>query len=250
MSDLSPDERPQPPRARRATRPKAKAYTARRTQKPTASASGAESLAEPMPANTKASALSHAIETSLQEAASASESEGTETAGKRWWDIQVRGMPILSKEIALWASIVALGSLVVTLGPSVVLGVFNVSNQDLQNNSGLVQGWNCLSILLVYGLPVVGGWRATLRQGDWRQGGLTGFWSVILLEILLLLISAIYGAVTGQLAQFTTTDWGGFFVSLAIQLLVSFGLGAMGGYFSVWQRRREAQRQELLSSSS
>lgn len=159
-------------------------------------------------------------------------------------------MPILSKEILLWASIVGLGTLVVTYGPVLLLGAFNVSNQDLQNNQGLVQGWGCLSILLVYGLPTVGGWRATMRQGDWRQGGWTGFWSVILLEILVLLISVIYGAVTGQLAQFTTADWGGFFVTLAIQMLVSFGLGAMGGYFSVWQRRREAQRQELLSSSS
>lgn len=159
-------------------------------------------------------------------------------------------MPILSKEIALWAGIVALGSLVLTLGPTLLLGAFNITDQDLKNNSGLVQGWGCLSILLIYGLPVVGGWRATLRQGDWKQGGLTGFWSVILLEILLLLISAVYGAATGQLAQFTATDWGGFFLSLVIQLLVSFGLGAMGGYFSVWQRRREAQKQELLTSSS
>lgn len=242
MSDLSPDERPQPPRARRATRPKAKAYTARRTQKPAASSSGAESLAEPLPAEITAAATDDALESAIQEA--------TNESGKRWWDVEVRGMPILSKEILLWASIVALGTLVVTYGPVLLLGAFNVSDQDLKNNSGLVQGWGCLSILLVYGLPVVGGWRATMRQGDWRQGGLTGFWSVILLAILELLFSAIYGAVIGQLAQFTNADWGGFFVTLAIQMLVSFGLGAMGGYFSVWQRRREAQRQELLSSSS
>ncbi len=195
-----------------------------------------------MPAETETPATDDALERTIQEA--------TNESGKKWWDVQVRGMPILSKEMLLWASIAALGTLVVSYGPALILGAFNVTDQDLKNNQGLVQGWGCLSILLIYGLPVLGGWRATLRQGDWKQGGLTGFWSVILLEILLLLISAVYGAATGQLAQFTTADWGGFFATLVLQLLVSFGLGAMGGYFSVWQRRREAQRQELLTSSS
>jgi hypothetical protein len=247
MSDVSPDERPQPPRARRATRPKAKAYTARRAQKPATAPTNTENPAEPMSAASEAPATDQAIETSLAE--STNIAAEPEAAGDKW-TLKVRDMTVLSKEILLWAAIVALGSLVVSYGPVFLLGALNITQKDLQNNSGLVQGWGCLSILLIYGLPVVGGWRATMRQGDWRQGGFTGFWSVILLEILVLLISVIYGAVTGQLAQFTTADWGGFFVTLVIQLLVSFGLGAMGGYFSVWQRRRAEQSRELASSSS
>jgi hypothetical protein len=162
----------------------------------------------------------------------------------------LRGFTFVSKPILLWGAIIGVATLALSLGPSIIVGAFGITQKDLNNNAGLVQGWSCLSLLLSLALPFVGGWRATVRQGDWKQGGMTGFWSVIIAEALGLLIALIYDAATGQLNQLSSTDWGLLLQSLGFQVILSFSLGAMGGWYSVWQRRREQQKQEALTTSS
>ncbi|HEY7349987.1 MAG TPA: hypothetical protein VH599_16840 [Ktedonobacterales bacterium] len=236
MSDLPPDDQPQSPRARRA-RPKSRSAAARRANRlssslPTAESAGKEPLSQ-------ASELT----TDLSEPEVIEAEEGAPI-------LRVRGLTILSRQILIWATIIGVALLAVSIGPSLILTAFGVKQQDLDSNPGLEQGLGCLFLLLPLVLPFVGGWRATQRQGNWKAGGMTGFWSGIIAYVLLLIINFIYGAVTGQLAQFASIDLGSFLGEVGYQLILSFSLGAVGGWFSSWQRRREQLKREALTTSS
>lgn len=234
MSDLPPAERPTPPRARRATRPKPRSAAARRARKPAGPQTSADEL------------------TSTQEVATNPyEFAAAETTGAPVDPVSLlslRGFTILSKQILLWASIVGVVSLALSFIP-VVEGALGVTQADVNTNAGL-QGLGCLTLLVSLALPFAGGWRATMREGNWKQGGMTGFWSAIIATILGLIVTVIYAAIIQKLDQLNGDYFSGLLQGLILQGLLSFALGAMGGTFSVWQRRRAQQQQEALTSSS
>ncbi len=221
MSDLPPPEQSQPPRARRAARPKSRSAAARRANRASNRLTNDESVTESVPRQAEEPTLDDAIETAQQETTNPYEPARADLSPAEPTGTSLRGFPIFSRQMLLWAAIVGAASLALSIIPT-----------------------------LIVGLHFVGGWRATLRQGDWKQGGMTGFWSVIIATVLGLIISVIYAAAIQQLDKLNGDYFTGLLEGLIIQVLLSFSLGAMGGSLSVWQRRRAEQQQEALTSSS
>lgn len=165
--------------------------------------------------------------------------------------IRVRGLTLLSKQILLWASIIGVVNLALSIGTNFFISAFGSTQAQAAQNAGLLNGGYCLSLALVLAvLPFIAGWRATLREGTWKEGGITGIWSVIVSEVLGLIVTVILATFQGQLAQIN----GDYFVTLlgdlVVPLVLSFSFGAAGGYYNIWQRRRAERRQEALTSSS
>jgi hypothetical protein len=164
---------------------------------------------------------------------------------------KLRNATVTSKPILLWAVIVGLVSFAVATGPSLTLTVLGITQKQLDANPDLEGALGWATLILSIALPVVGGWRATVREGSWIQGGMTGFWSNVVFTICLIIYSLIAAAVLHELGQIN----GSFFISLFLEYIVfqgllGFGLGAMGGWYSTWQRRRAQQAREVAAASS
>ncbi|HLW02263.1 MAG TPA: hypothetical protein VKT82_26645 [Ktedonobacterales bacterium] len=250
MSDLSsPDERPPSPPVARRTRPKTRASTPRRTIQPAASPTNRPGAAKSTPSQAKAPAADPTPPAKPPKTPEQPEPEVVETAGDRF-TYKVRNWTVTSKPILLWAAIVGGGSFIVAVGPGLIFTALGVTQKQLDSNPDLEGALGWITLLLSFGLPVLGGWRATVREGNWRQGGMTSFWGAFIFTILLLLYYVVYAAVTGELSQIDGPFFGSIFEGFVIQGLLGFGLGAMGGTISTWRRRRAQQAQEMLTSSS
>ncbi len=176
--------------------------------------------------------------------------EATAAAGDRF-TFKVRDWTLTSKPILFWAIIVGVGSLVVAIGPGLVLTALGVTQKQLDNNPDLEGTLGWATLLLSIALPAVGGWRATLREGKWFQGGMAGFWGTVIFTLLLLIYLMISAAVLNEFNQINGNLFADLFLQyIVFQGILNFGLGAMGGWYSVWQRRRKQQAQEMLATSS
>jgi len=247
MSELPPADRQQHARGTRARR--ARARRANKTPSASLASTGLtdEALDEPTDEPTLASsARSEKAAASGQSGPIVAAAVDTSGVLARW-----HGLTPLSKQILIWASIVGVANVVLSVGTNFFLNAFGGTTAQQNANAGLLNGAYCLSaVLSLVALPFIGGWRATARQGIWKQGGMTGFWSVIIAEALGLIISVIIAAATGNLNQISGNALLGELENLVIPAALSFAFGAAGGSYSVWQRRRAQQRQEALGASS
>jgi len=144
MSDLPPAERPTPPRARRATRPKPRSAAARRANRPSSALNSAASTDELLTAQAKDSAIGAIGKTTPKGAANQDEPEVVEPAGDRV-TIRVRGLTLLSKQILLWASIIGVINLALSIGTNFFISAFGSTKAQQAQNAGLLNGGFCLS---------------------------------------------------------------------------------------------------------
>jgi hypothetical protein len=164
-----------------------------------------------------------------------------EGASSPFW----RRLTPLAKQILLWGALAGVANAALSIVPDALIRGFAVSQQDLNNNAGLVNGWSCLSILLSLALPLAAGWRAIRYEGISRQGGLAGLWSAVVATVLGLIYSVILLVILKL--SFTGSDVVGIVEDFLFQALVSFALGYLGASLSQRQRRR-AQQQEATPS--
>jgi hypothetical protein len=250
MSDLSPDTQPPSQRARRATRPKTKASTPRRSPNPAASSSTSENLNELTPIQEDDSTLDNAIAEASSPMVDEPPPEPPSPPGDNPQPTRrgLAGTPLVSKPILLWGGIAGAGNFVFFLITLLVFNALGSTEADANKNSGVLNGFYCLSFLVPPALAFFAGFRATTREGGARVGAIAGLWSLIFLEALGLIYSFIALGVTNQLQTLDGTYWGSFAVNFLFEALIAFGAGYFGGWFSE-RRRRRAQQQELLTSS-
>lgn len=170
------------------------------------------------------------IETALSEA------RGDEASSKK------RGLTPLSKQILLWGAII--GGVNVLFGLATTIFYLNFASTQAQanQNSGAVNGVVCLSYIVSFGLPFAAGWRATIREGLGRHGGLAALWSYIFYTVVVLVVELAIAGFQGKLTGVSGGDLATFAEDFGIQALISFAFGWFGGSYSSWQRKRNEQR--------
>ncbi len=241
MSDLPPADQPQGTPGRRATRPKSRSSAARRARlrKPVTSdvALDAEERAE----NEEDAILADTaqdddepptgdFETALSEARDDEASP------------QKRRLTPLSKQILLWGAIIGIVNVLFGVATTIFYLNFASTQAQANQNSGVVNGVVCLSYIVSFGLPFVAGWRATLREGLGRHGGLAALWSYVFYTVIVLVVELAITAFQGKLSGVSGGDVATFAEDFAIQALISFAFGWFGGSYSSWQRKRNEQR--------
>jgi hypothetical protein len=156
---------------------------------------------------------------------------------------QKRRLTPLSKQILLWGAII--GGVNVLFGVATTIFYLNFASTQAQanQNSGVVNGVVCLSYIVSFGLPFVAGWRATLREGLGRHGGLAALWSYVFYTVVVLVVEFAIAGFQGKLSGVSGGDVATFAEDFAIQALISFAFGWFGGSYSSWQRKRNEQRQ-------
>jgi hypothetical protein len=163
---------------------------------------------------------------------------------------QKRGLTPLSKQILLWGAIVAGIYLLFVLGLTLFSNAFASTDAQARQNSAIVTPVACLSYLLPYALPFVAGWRATVREGLGRHGGLAALWSLILYLAVLELVQVGILAFQGKLTGPTGNDLATFAEGFVFQALISFAFGWFGGAYSSWQRRRAERRRAQAAEAA
>lgn len=247
MSDLTPEEQTQPPRVRRAARPKAKAYSARRTNRPAASFSKPTSTAEPTPTQEEAAATG--IESKTFSKAAASQPEPELVADDRM-TFKVRNLTLVSRRILIWGGIAGGANFLFFLITLFTYNTFGGTSAQATQNAGLLNGVACLSFIVPPALAFFAGLRATVRAGNGWYAAAAGIWSLLFFEVLGLIYTVIALAVTNQLQTLDGPSLANFAVNFVFEALIAFGAGYFGGWFSERRRRQARQRQEMLTSSS
>lgn len=153
-----------------------------------------------------------------------------------------RRLTTLSRQILLWGAIVGAVNVLFGVGTTIFYLNFASTQAQAQQNSGVVNGVVCLSYIVSFGLPFVAGWRATLREGLGRHGGLAALWSYVFYTVVVLVVEVAIAAFQGKLSGVRGGDLATFAEDFFIQALISFAFGWFGGSYSSWQRRRNAQR--------
>ncbi len=248
MSDLSPEAQPQPPRARRATRPKTKASTPRRSLQPASAPATDETLAESTPVQEDDPSLDQTIDEAPLPDVDEPPAEPPKPAGRQ--PIKLAGLTIISRPILVWAGVAGAGSFVFSLIYLLVLSTFGSTKADATANAGLLEGVSCLGFLVPPALAFFAGLRATAREGNGRIGAVAGLWSLIFLEVLSLILSVITLAVNNNLQGLLDGgSWAELGINFLFEGLILLAAGYFGGWFSE-RRRQRAQQQEALTSSS
>ena len=247
MSDLTPQEQTQPPHAPRATRPKAKAYSARRTNRPAASFSRPNSAAEPTPAQEEAAATG--IESETFPTSAASKPEPELVADDRM-TFKVGNLTLVSRRILIWGAIAGGANFLFFLLTLLAYNLLGSTQADYNQNMGFLGGVACLSFIVPPALAFFAGLRATVRDGNGWYAAAAGIWSLIFFEVLGLIYTVIALAVTNQLQTLDGPSLANFAVNFVFEALIAFGAGYFGGWFSERRRRQARQRQEMLTSSS
>ena len=198
---------------------------------------GAEDTAENQEEAALAEALQDDDESSTDDIETALAEARGEDAGS-----PLRRLTPLSRQILLWGAIVGAVNVLFGLVTTIFYLNFASTQAQAQQNSGAVNTVVCLSYIVSFGLPFVAGWRATLRQGLGRHGGLAALWSYVFYTVVVLLVEFAIATFQGKLSGINGGDLAGFFEDFLIQALISFAFGWFGGSYSSWQRRRNAQR--------
>src|SRR5579885_2521493 len=144
MSDLPSTNHHQTPRARRAGRRRAMASRRAATAKPTP-AEGRQlddELTELKPEATSPVKTPQSNSSTSDRPRLLFDNE--EGASAPFW----RRLTPLAKQILLWGALAGVANAALSIVPDALIRGFAVSQQDLNNNAGLVNGWSCLSILL------------------------------------------------------------------------------------------------------
>ena len=240
MSDIPPADQPQGTPGRRATRPRSRSSAARRarSRKPVTAdrALGAEDTAE----NEEEAALAGTLQDDepptgdFETALAAARGDAAASQKPR--------LTPLSKQILLWGAIVGGINVLFGAGTTVFYLNFASTNAQAQQNGGVVNGVVCLSYIVSFGLPFVAGWRATLREGLGRHGGLAAIWSYVFYTVVVLVVEVAIAGFQGKLSGVSGSDLATFAEDFLIQALISFAFGWFGGSYSSWQRRRTEQR--------
>ena len=181
MSDLTPEEQTQPPRAPRATRPKAKAYSARRTNRPAASFSRPNSAAEPTPAQEEAAATG--IESETFPTAAASQPEPELVADDRM-TFKVGNLTLVSRRILIWGAIAGGANFLFFLLTLLAYNLLGSTQADYNQNMGFLGGVACLSFIVPPALAFFAGLRATVRDGNGWYAAAAGHLELALLRSL------------------------------------------------------------------
>lgn len=244
MSDVPPADRPQRSAARRSARSRGKYSDARRLK---GEQSTTADLAQKDEEITSTAPASEERRVSQPLIAPVYGVGDADTPPRRW-------LTPVSKQILLWGSIVAGVFILFDIAIYFFGLAFASTKAQAQQNAGLVTPVGCLYYLLPYVLPFIAGWRATVRDGLGRHGGLAGLLSVVIYTLVSLIIGAVINATQGQLHGPRDGDVLNFAEGFLFQALTSFALGWLGGSYSSWQRRRAQHKQEqnaeALTSSS
>ena len=247
MSDLPPTDRPQRPSARRRAHSRGRYSDASRIKsEQSSSADLDESDEKTVSTQEEEGATGSAVQRGAQrqksQPALASNAAPANGALPQMRQLMPLTRPLI-RQILLWGSICAGGLIVFSIFTTIFSVNFDATKQQDQQNSNLIATIGCLSLLVSLALPFIAGWRATIREGLGRHGGLAGLVSLVLYALVAQVVTLIVVLVQGQTKLLDGTYLLSTLEGFATQALTSFALGWLGGFYSSWQRKRAQQRQ-------
>lgn len=170
--------------------------------------------------------------------------DSEEAASSPFW----RRLTPLSRQILLWGGITGAVNFLFSLATIFLFDALGSTTEQANQNAAVLQGAVCLSFLVPVALAFYAGLRATKREGTSRNGGMAGLVSILLATGLGVIYTVVYLGFTNNLQTLDGNYWANFGENLALEALISFAVGYLGGSFSNRQRRRAEQQQEAMPS--
>jgi hypothetical protein len=149
----------------------------------------------------------------------------------------------------LWGAITGLAALLFSVGVSLLLGQLAPTEAAANQNQTAIQVTVCLSYIITPGLLAFGGYRATLRMGMPRHGGLTGVWGSVVAILLGLLVGFVLSLFIPQQADPSNQNSLGQDIineltDALFNIAIGFGAGWVGGRYAEWKRNKAQRQQE------